>query len=90
MARDPLQYLYLATVNTKLGRMEEAEWAAREGIARAPQRAEYPYTLGVVLERRGKLEEAAQAYRAALQIDSSHERARSRLAALPNASGSHP
>jgi Flp pilus assembly protein TadD/ferredoxin len=64
------------------GRTQEAEHAARELVRRAPNRAEFRFTLAALLHLRGAIEAAEPEYRSALDLDPAHEQARLGLLTL--------
>lgn len=51
-------YLLLGQVEERLGKLELAESALRDGVARAPERADTLFALALFLERRGRSGEA--------------------------------
>ncbi len=51
-------YLLLGEVEERLGKMELAESALRDGVSRAPERADLVLALAAFLERRGRTSEA--------------------------------
>lgn len=57
-------------------RYEEALPPLARAVQLRPKTAVFQNNLGVALERTGHLHEAAEAYRAALEVDADHERAR--------------
>jgi Flp pilus assembly protein TadD len=57
-------------------RYEEALPPLARAVQLRPKTAAFQNNLGVALERTGHLNEAAEAYRAALEVDPDHERAR--------------
>ncbi len=75
-------YLALAEVQEKLGKLESAESALRDAMARAPERPDIPLQLGRLLEAGGRAEEAHALYRKVINLapDSPHAtEARARL-----------
>ncbi len=62
-------YYDLAVTLYRLGRYDEAETHAREGIRRNPKNADLYNLLGVLLKSTGRLEEAAAAYQTAIRIN---------------------
>ncbi len=73
------QYAYLSVADRNLGKLERAEWAARQALEREPRALRYHYSLGLILEQEGKREEAAREFEAELQLNPSDADARARL-----------
>lgn len=61
-------YVMLGQVEEKLGKPVLAEIAYREAMARAPERADLPLTLGLFLDRQGRREEAVELFRRVLSL----------------------
>ncbi|MGE0404922.1 MAG: tetratricopeptide repeat protein, partial [Candidatus Korobacteraceae bacterium] len=76
---DPQQFTYLAAAQIKAGRLDLAEEAIRKAIALAPGMPSYHLSLGLILERQGKLEDARNAFLTELEIDPANEMARAKL-----------
>jgi tetratricopeptide (TPR) repeat protein len=61
---------------------ETAEKAARSLVRLAPESAGLHYNLGLVLKHKGKPEDASAAFRSALNIDKTHQKARFELGCI--------
>jgi tetratricopeptide (TPR) repeat protein len=60
----PLEaYIALARVEQRLGKLEPAEAALRDAMARAPERPDIPLELGQLLDSVGRHDEAREMYR---------------------------
>ena len=76
------QFAYLAVADRNLGKLERAEWAARQALQRKPNEPRYHFSLGLILEQEGKRAEAAQEYEAELALNPKDRDAREHLAAV--------
>jgi tetratricopeptide (TPR) repeat protein len=61
-------YLLLATVQDQLGKREFAETTLRQGMARAPERADIVLALAQLLEKEGRSAESLELYRRILNL----------------------
>jgi tetratricopeptide (TPR) repeat protein len=76
-------YANLATVYLALDRLDEAERNCRAALALQPALASAHFCLGVLMHRRDRLDEAAQAFCAARRSDPVHGDAHRRVEARP-------
>lgn len=77
-----MAHLALGDVRYDEGRFEEAVEQYAAVVHENPNYADFRYKLGMAFEGLERAREARQSYEAALQLDSRHEAARSRLVAL--------
>jgi Flp pilus assembly protein TadD len=79
----------LGLIRKESGDLVEGERLLRESIALTPQRAEFHANLANLLKRQARLQDAAESYRAALELDSTHVEARLGLAMTLDDLGKH-
>ncbi len=90
IAADPVdgnQYLYLGLCLLRLGRLGEAEAAARRALLVRPDGPQYHYVLGIILRARGNLPVALAEFQAELAQDPASERTRAQIAEIQKSMG---
>jgi len=61
-------YLLLGQVQERLGKLQLAEQTYRRGMERAPERADLPLQLGLLLLRQGQEQQAAELFRKVVEL----------------------